>query len=220
MLIKSIEKVEVKEQQVNYETPLFQQLKVVRRQLAAEENVAAYIVLSDATLVELATYLPHTLDDFDKISGFGQVKIKKYGRPFADVVVAYCKEHRLKSRVHLKSPKRRRRERPARESETKQQSLELFQQGNSVEKIGELRGLSPATIEGHLAFYVQQGKIDIDQLIDSSKIPAIQQAIEKIGGETLSPIKESLGDAYSFGEIRFVMAYASSGYSSGVTKDQ
>ena len=220
MLTKSKEKVEVREQQVDYETPLFQQLKVVRRQLAAEENVAAYIVLSDATLLELATYLPHTLDEFNKISGFGQVKIEKYGKPFADVVAAYCKEHRLKSRIHLKSPKRQRRERPERETETKQQSFDLFQQGHSIEKIGELRGLSPTTIEGHLAFYVHQGKIDIDQLIDSSKIPAIQQAIEKIGGKALTPIKESLGDAYSFGEIRLVMAYASSVNSSSMEEQQ
>jgi len=207
MLTKSKEKVQVQEQKVDYEVALFQQLKDVRRQLAAEENVASYIVLSDASLLELATYLPHNKDEFHKISGFGQVKIEKYGKQFLEVVAAYCTEHQLKSRIHLKSPKRQRRERPERETDTKQQSLELFKLGHSIERVAELRGLSPVTIEGHLAFYVQQGKINIDQLMDPSKIPAIQQAIEKVGGIALTPIKDFLGDAYSFGEIRMVKAY-------------
>ena len=186
---------------------LLQQLKDLRRQLATEENVPAYIVLSDATLMELATYLPHSKEEFSKISGFGQVKLEKYGKQFWNVVAVYCKEHQLKSRIHLKAPKRIRRERPERDTDTKQQSFDLFKQGNPLEKIAELRGLSIVTIEGHLAFYVQQGKLSIDKLINTSKIPAISEAIEKIGKGTLTPIKESLGDGYSFGEIKLVMAH-------------
>ncbi|MBA4055231.1 MAG: DNA helicase RecQ [Marivirga sp.] len=207
MLIKSKEKVDVQEQKVDYEAALFQELKDVRRQLAAKENVPAYIVLSDATLLELATYLPGNKEDIKKVSGFGEVKIEKYGKQFWEVIGDYCKKHQLNSRIHLKSPKRQRRERPERETDTKQQSFELFLQGHSIQKIGELRQLSPVTIEGHLAFYVQQGKINIDQLMDMSKIPAIQQAIEQIGGTALTPVKELLGDGYSFGEIRLVKAY-------------
>jgi ATP-dependent DNA helicase RecQ len=218
MLIKSKEKVDVQEQQADYEIALFHQLKDVRRLLAANENVPAYIVLSDATLLELATYLPHSKEEFNKISGFGEVKIEKYGKQFWEVGTAYCKEHHLKSRIHLKSPKRQRRERPERETDTKQQSYELFQQSHSIEKIGALRGLSPTTIEGHLAFYVQQGKITMDQLVDTSKIPAIRQAIEKIGGAALTPIKELLGEGYSFGEIRIVKAYLESQHSNTLIK--
>jgi ATP-dependent DNA helicase RecQ len=209
MVTKTKEKLAVQEKKMDYEAALFRQLKDVRRQFAAAENVPAYIVLSDATLLELATYLPHTPEDFSKISGFGQVKIQKYGQPFGDAVVDYCRQHHLKSRIHLKSPKRPRRERPARDSDTKQQSLELFQQGHSIKTIGEVRGLSPATIEGHLAFYVQQGTIALDQIINPEKVRIIQRAIAETGGNTLTPIKESLGDDYSFGEIRLVMAHQS-----------
>lgn len=191
----------------NFESLLFQHLKDLRKQLATEENVPAYIVLSDATLMELATYLPHSKEEFSKISGFGQIKLEKYGKQFWNVVAAYCKEHQLKSCIHLKAPKRIRRERPERDTDTKQQSFDLFKQGNPLEKIVELRGLSTVTIEGHLAFYVQQGKLTIDQLMDTSKIPAISEAIERIGKGALTPIKESLGDGYSFGEIKLVMAH-------------
>ncbi len=217
MLVKATEKIEVQEKSVDYETALFQQLKDVRRKFAAQENVPAYIVLSDATLIELATYLPQNLGELAKISGFGQVKIEKYGQQFEEVIIDYCRERQLKTRIELKSPKRQRNGKPERETETKQQSFELFQHGHSVHKIAELRGLSPMTIEGHLAFYVQHGKIKIDQLMDVSKIVPIQRAIEKVGTISLTPIKDLLGDAYSFGEIKLVIAYLASSSTAPVT---
>jgi ATP-dependent DNA helicase RecQ len=210
MLVRFKGKTEVKQaqpyQQEGYEAALFHQLKDVRRQLAAEENVPAYIVLSDATLMELATYLPFNKEEFSRISGFGEVKLEKYGKQFWEAVAAYCREHNLKSRIHLKTPKRQRAER---ETDTKQQTFELFQQGNTVEKIAEIRGLNVITIEGHLAFYVGQGSIPIERIMDVSKVPAIQQAIQQVGGQALTPIKQLLGETYSFGEIRLVMSHLS-----------
>jgi ATP-dependent DNA helicase RecQ len=208
MITKTKEKVEVaSSHEVNYEKDLFAQLKEVRRKIANEENVPAYIVLSDATLMELATYLPHNKEEFLKISGFGEVKIEKYGKQFWEVVAAYCREYHLKSRIHLKAPKRVRRERPEKETDTKQKSLELFKLGNSIERIAELRNLSNSTIEGHLAFYVQQGILSIEEVMDTSKLATIQNAIAQTDGKALSPIKELLGDDYSYGEIRITMAY-------------
>lgn len=208
MLTKAKDKVvEVHEATVEYETALFQKLKEVRRQLAEEENVPAYIVLSDATLMELATYLPHDKDELSKISGFGQVKLDKYGSQFGNTVRGYCQEHKLTSRIHLKSPKRQRKERPERETDTRLQSFELFNQGHTPDKIAELRGLKTSTIEDHLAFYIQQGKLPVERLIDVEKVQTIQQAWENIGGMALTPVKEFLGDQYTYGEIRWVRAY-------------
>ncbi len=207
MITKSKEITEVAEPEANYEQTLLQQLKDIRRKIANEENVPAYIVLSDATLLELATYLPHNKEEFLKISGFGQVKIEKYGKQFWDVVAAYCREHNLKSRINLKTPKRIRRERPERETDTKQKSFEFFKLGHSIAEIAERRNLSSSTIESHLAFYVQQGTLLLNEVIDASKISSIQQAIEKTEGNALAPVKELLGDSYSYGEIRMVMAH-------------
>ena len=208
MLTKSKERIEVHEQKVNYEAGLFQQLKEVRRQLATLENVPAYIVLSDATLMELAAYLPQGREELSKISGFGQVKLEKYGKAFGEAVATYCREHHITSCIHLKSPKRQYRERKERDTNTKQQTLDLFQQGHTIEKIAELRELSPITIETHLAFYVAQGKIDIGKVMDAAKIPVIQKAIGQTDGHALTPVKELLGDDFSYGEIRMVMAHS------------
>ena len=209
MITKTKEKVEATSvQELSYEKDLFAQLKEVRRKIANAENVPAYIVLSDATLMELATYLPHNKDEFLKISGFGEVKIEKYGKQFWEVVADYCREHELKSRIHLKVPKRVRGERREKGTDTKQKSLELFKMGNSLQRIAELRNLSVSTVESHLAFYVQQGAVSIDKIMDASKREAIQKAMAQTDGKALTPIKELLGDDYSYGEIRIAMAYA------------
>ncbi len=207
MITKLKEITEVAEHKANYEQALLQQLKDTRRQIANEENVPAYIVLSDATLLELATFLPHNKEEFLKISGFGQVKIEKYGKQFWDVVAAYCRKHNLKSRIHLKTPKRIRSERPEKETDTKQQSFELFKSGHSVSAIAEQRNLSHSTIENHLAFYIQRGELAIEKVIEATKILSIQQAIEKTGGNALAPVRGLLGDDYGYGEIRMVMAH-------------
>ncbi len=208
MITKTKEKVAiVSSHEEHYDKNLFMRLKEVRRIIANEENFPAYIVLSDATLIELATYLPHNKEEFLKISGFGQVKLEKYGKQFCEVVATHCREHSLKSRIHLKIPKRVRRERREMDTDTKQRSLELFPLGHSVERIVELRNLSAMTIESHLAFYVQQGTLSIDEVMDKTKIKNIQNAIEQTDGTALSPIKDLLGDGYSYGEIRMTMAY-------------
>jgi len=207
IIARTKEKIEAEVQKADHEEALFVQLKAARRKIAGNENVPAYIVLSDATLMELATCLPHNKDEFRKISGFGEVKIEKYGKYFWDVVADYCRERQLTSRIHLKTPKRIRKERPERETDTKQQSFDLFVAGNSMERIAELRGMSQTTIEGHLAFYVQQGRLKIDQFMDTSKIPAIKQAMEQSNAKLLAPIKAILGDNYSYGEVRLAMAH-------------
>ena len=80
-------------------------------------------------------------------------------------------------------------------------------------EIAERRDFSSITIEGHLAFYVEHRKLSIDAVMDVSKIPAIQQCIEKfdrmenLASLPLAPIKEQLGDNYTYGEIRMVMAH-------------
>lgn len=190
---------------VPYETGLYQDLKYIRRQLAAQADVAPYIILSDATLIEVSTYLPHDLEELSRITGFGEVKLQKYGDKFLRAVRAYCHTRRLTSRIDERMPKRQVRK-PEQENSTKQFSLALFRQGKSVNEIAEIRQLSPGTVESHLAFYVGQGKLPVDELLESERIQVIRQAIEQVGGKALAPIRNVLGEEFGYGEIRYVMA--------------
>lgn len=189
-----------------YESALYDALKDVRRALANEENIASYIVLSDATLMEMATYLPQSLDQLSRIAGFGEMKLEKYGADFLSAINAHCRKQGLMSRIAMRSPKKINNPAAIRETPTLQQTLTLFRQGHSIKEIAALRKITTTTVEGHLALYVERGKIDADELVDPERIPVIRTAIQHVGGKMLTPVKNYLGDDYSYSEVRFVMA--------------
>jgi len=190
-----------------YEKDLFIQLKELRNHFAMKENVPAYIIFSDATLQELATYLPGSLDELKQISGFGAVKIQRYGEEFLQKVNEYKQANGLDSKMDQKRPKRVRKPRKEVTTNTKLESLNLYKKGNSVQEIAKIRELSPNTIEGHLAHFITDGTLTIDQFVSDEKIALISKAIEKHRDVGLSPIKNELGEEVSYGEIRMVLSH-------------
>ncbi|HMG83078.1 MAG TPA: DNA helicase RecQ [Ferruginibacter sp.] len=187
---------------------LFRELKSVTHDLANKERVAAYMIFSEATLLELATYLPLTMTDISKISGFGDVKLAKYGSLFLDHVIDYCRKNNLSTKINLKAPKNLRKAvTKERATDTKKQTLQLFLNDKTVSEIAFERNLSPQTILSHLAFYVSKGELEVTKLVSQEKIEPIMNAIKISGTEELAPIRQKLGDNYSYGEIRVVMGY-------------
>lgn len=85
-------------------------------------------------------------------------------------------------------------------------SYQMFNKGMSINEIVKERGLAVSTIEGHLLHFVRQGKIDINQLIESDKLDKILEIISKCNNPTSKEIKEKLSDKFSYSEIRFVLA--------------
>ncbi|MEO7213135.1 DNA helicase RecQ [Mucilaginibacter sp.] len=216
LVLKGLEKVELISSQttdeketapLNFEAELLNNLRKKRQEIAVMENLPAYIILSDATLLEIATYLPQKLDELRLISGFGDIKLARYGREFLTLVTEYCSPKELTSRISQKSAKRERKPKKEKVPDTAKVSLALFRQGQSVTEIARERGLSPTTIEGHLSNFVQTGELDVLTFVKEEKIPAIKDAVEKYGNERLAPLKEILGDNYTYGEIRAVIAW-------------
>ncbi|HEY8937593.1 MAG TPA: DNA helicase RecQ [Cyclobacteriaceae bacterium] len=207
MLTRSKEVIEASAPMLNYETELFNDLKLLRRNIAEDEGVPAYIVLSDATLIELATYLPLTKEDFSQISGFGEVKLAKYGESFWKVVNNYCTAKKLTGRIHLKKQKQVRKEKTEKLSDTKLMSLELYKAGKTIHQIATIRNLSLNTIETHLAYFIEKGDLSIGEFVTPDKIKAIESAIREYGTQPLAPLKEALGNNFSYTEIKLAIAH-------------
>ena len=96
-----------------------------------------------------------------------------------------------------------------RKGETKIISLQLFKEGKSIAAIAAQRGMAQSTIEGHLVHFIVTGEVDVKDLVPENKIVPILEALEATGGNASTPVKEKLGEAYSYGEIRAVMQYRS-----------
>jgi ATP-dependent DNA helicase RecQ len=208
MLTKSKEKIEVVQSgEETYEVSLFNQLKELRKKLAEEYNIPAYIVLSDATLLELSTYLPLTPEEVGQISGFGEVKLARYGEAFRQIISEYCRDKQLSSKLHLKKPKRIRREKVEKITDTKLQTLDLYKSGKEIAQIAAQRNLSVVTIETHLAFFIENGTLSINDFVSPEKFGKIQNAILQHGDKVLAPVRESLGEDFSYREIRMTIAH-------------
>ncbi len=89
---------------------------------------------------------------------------------------------------------------------TKEISFNLYKEGKTIEEIALERSLAHSTIEGHLAYYVGEGLLDVHEFVDKEKIYAIKEVARRLETTQLSPIKSKLGDEYTYSDLRFVMA--------------
>jgi len=188
---------------------LHQKLRKIRDAICSKADLPIYIVAGTNTLDEMCRYLPQSLSELRKISGFGDAKTEKYGQQFLDVILNYCKENNLSSLIHEKTPKRERKKAGEKKNkiDTKAESFKLYKDGKQIEEIAKERGFARQTIEGHLAHYVATGEINITDLISKEKILLIEPVAKTFSGQSLTPIKEKLGHEITFGEIKLVLAW-------------
>ena len=206
--VKEIE-TQYSETELSHNSELFDKLRNIRREQAEKENVPPYVIFSDATLLELSTYLPNSKEQLNQISGFGAFKIEKYGEIFLPTISEYCKAHNLSSKINEKKPKRR----PVTKSVNKYEAgtftttFQMFKAGNSIEEIASIRNLTINTIQNHLVNFVTVGTVKPSELMDTSKIEPIIEIAKTQSMQSLKAIKEELGEGFSYFEIHIAVAY-------------
>lgn len=192
----------------NPHSRLYQQLRKLRDDICSKKDLPIYIVAGSTTLDEMARFLPQTLSELRRISGFGDAKIEKYGQQFLNIILNYCKTNQLSSLIHEKTPKRERKEKSGEKKlDTKSETFNLYKNGKSIAEIAKERSLTTQTIEGHLSHYVRIGEIEIRKLVSEEKIILIEPHLKDFDGGSITSIKEKLGNGVSFGEIRLVIAW-------------
>jgi len=154
--------------------------------------------------------LPDNTADLKKINGVGKKTVEKYGDELVKLVLGYRKKHGIE-KVVLPEPKKLPEEStPAKDAAppfgTKQISFDMFNNGLNIARIAQERGLVQSTIEGHLIFFVEKGKLDINKLLSPKKQQAIEKELAADHNNSLSEVKNALGDDYSYGEIKMMLA--------------
>lgn len=189
-----------KEQILHYDEIFFQQLKELRKEIAQQEHVPPFVVFSDRSLQEMATYFPTTQQAFIKINGVGPIKWVKYGQLFLQAIQAYQEGKPIAHSEQIKSPLER--------TSSLEQTEKLFLEGLKIEEIAQKRTLTRGTIFTHLVELIQNGKqLDISCLVSKEKQQAIEKVIEETGAQRLAPIKEKLPAEFTYDEIRLVAAF-------------
>jgi len=89
-------------------------------------------------------------------------------------------------------------------------SLELFNGGKTIPEIAKDRMLAVSTIEGHLAYFVGTGELNIDQVVEPKITKEILNYLENHKITGINEIRKALENKYNYAEIRFVLKHLES----------
>ena len=196
------------QESLRYLRALFERLRSLRKQIADAQNLPPYIVFGDATLREMAQRQPCDADTFGELSGVGSRKLAQYGPAFVAVIRAFRSEQGLAVPESAAMFAREPVVEEGADSETVQATRRLAESGMSVEKILVQRGLSSATVCGHLEVLLASGQIkDASTLLSAERLQAMVQALQVHGGTRLKAAWDALGGAYSYDELRLARGW-------------
>ncbi len=186
---------------------LFERLRDLRRKLADERNVPAYVIFSDVSLREMARNYPTTATEFRRTPGVGEQKLKDFAETFLSEIKNYLvgnPRRTFSSRLDpLPSP------RASRLNESQTETLRRFQKGESVDQIARARGFVTSTIYAHLLAAIECGKItERDRFFTLEEEKEIAAAFRQISDGKLVDVSVLLGNKYDIGLLRIFRAFA------------
>jgi ATP-dependent DNA helicase RecQ len=188
---------------------LFERLRALRRQLADERGVPAYIIFSDVSLREMARKYPTNSTEFSRIPGVGEQKLKDFGGPFLSEIKNHLAANPRRDFAHnvATSLNIQRRQRL---NDSQTETLRRFQAGESVEQIARARGFVPSTIYSHLLAAIECGKLAHvrERFFTAAQENEIATAFRQVSGGTLVDISALLGGKYEIGLLRIFRAFA------------
>jgi ATP-dependent DNA helicase RecQ len=171
-------------------------LREWRRNTAKEKGVPAFIVLHDTSIEALCRVQPENRAQLMKVSGIGENKAELYGAEILEVIARYKKGERASGdwQAHASSPTR--------------ETLELLQQGLTFAQIAERRGRKVSTVVALISSLIEKGETEFkEEWMDPAHYQQIRETGARLGMDLLRPIKDALGDAVSYEEIRLVVAH-------------
>jgi ATP-dependent DNA helicase RecQ len=201
---------------------LFEHLREVRRELAGERGVPAYVVFGDVTLRELARVRPATADAFLGIRGVGERKAEDLGPRFLAEIETYCREHDLgpagapavatpvdfaSSGEPGRGSPRRRGSQPS--NAARAQAFELFAARTPVETVCRQVARAKSTVWGYLAEWVAaEQPASLEPWLDDASTSRVEDALSRAEDRRLRPISDALGGEVAYEAIRIVVARA------------
>ena len=96
----------------------------------------------------------------------------------------------------------------AKKGSTYDDTLALFRENNTIDEIAEIRGMSPKTIEGHIARWIETGEVHLEDVMEIQRIEKILPYFNKSEDWSLSKIKEYIPFETSYSELKMLRAHA------------
>ncbi|OGH74135.1 MAG: ATP-dependent DNA helicase RecQ [Candidatus Magasanikbacteria bacterium RIFCSPHIGHO2_02_FULL_51_14] len=197
---------------MEFDRELFEHLRRLRKEIADENSVPPFVIFGDASLQEMAAYVPQSAENFARVFGVGAEKLARFGPRFVEAIGSYAREHHLEERPiparRLRSAKDRT---VAREGSTFDDTRALLERKFSLEDIARERALSYGTALAHAEKLHAAGRLpDISHLKPpEDRLLRIKDAFANADTAYLSPVKDILGEDFSYDEIRLARLFLS-----------
>jgi ATP-dependent DNA helicase RecQ len=190
---------------------LFERLRLLRKNLADEQEVPPYVIFSNATLNQMAEQQPTTRKDFAKLSGVGEKKLEQYADDFMAIIIDHHQQYPpvepnesnfARVKREAVTPKSK-----ISKASTQRATLEMYENGMNIDEIACDRNLKPATVWTHLVQLVESGyAINCDRLVAPERQTVIYEALETVGGDSLRNLFDHLREEYTYDEIKIIRA--------------
>ena len=146
-----------------YDEELYAELSALRRQIADQRGIPAFMVFGNRTLQDMARKAPRTPAEFARVSGVGRAKLEDLGGPFLARIKAYLRERGMPESGDGVDSRVRGNDDSAAESaprvvgQSYRETGRIISGGASLEEAAAERGLSVQTVVGHLERLVESG---------------------------------------------------------------
>jgi ATP-dependent DNA helicase RecQ len=209
-----------------YAVELFEALRVIRKRLAAEQNVPPYVVFSDKTLHDMARRFPTTRDAMARINGVGAKKLERYAGDFLPPICAFVDEHpdvagqlrpegveediadidAFEPRQRIRRPKKKTPVRLTRGDDL-EATWDLVREGMSYVQISRRRKITPSKAARHVADLIRAGReVDPDVQVDATRRKEIAGLLASLKTRSLTKIVETSHGKFRPDEVRIVRA--------------
>lgn len=197
--------------EIEYDQNLFEELRVLRKQIAEKEGVPPFMIFGDKTLYEMAHYFPTDKVSFSNLHGVGEMKLQKYAEIFIKKIKHHIKENNIdviKTQNSQKMNRRLQEVNNVSKQKYYQTTIELLQKKTPIKNIAKQQNLKESTIANHIEKIIDDGiKIDLEYLkLPRDRFETIKKAFANCEDEKLKPVFELLDGKYSYDEIRLVRA--------------
>jgi len=183
---------------------LWERLRLVRKKIADEQDVPAYVVFSDVALRQMARDYPQNEGEFARISGVGEKKLKEFASAFLAEIADFL---RLNPKGDFSTTNTSYESRRMRLGDTHRETLRRFRAGTPANHIAEQRGLALSTVMGHLAEAAEAGEeIDLGAFLTEDDEREIEAVIAEIGLQNIAGVRDRLAGRYGYGLLRMYRA--------------
>lgn len=202
---KAESKTRTREDGGSYDEELFSELSALRKRLADEREVPAYVIFGNRSLQDMARKAPRSREQFSRVSGVGSAKLREFGDTFVEMITRYVDSKGLPRFYDPVETPFGRKSRPS-VSDSARMTGELVSNGSTLEEASEQRGVKRSRVLAHLERLVNEGiEVELGHLMPSpARRQAIESAFETSGQLLLRPVMDLLGDGYDYEELRVV----------------